>query len=170
LQLLLLIAFAVISFSARASQQPPQQTVAQPTVSVTIHAKDRSIRAGSPIWVDITQKNKSHNILPVGRERPIDMDQGGVSFLVDVRDSHGVRPPESTFYRRILGHLTPEEKAAIGPDQIQMFRGTAILLKPGEKTTNRIDVGRLYDLTKPGKYTIQIACVKSNKISVRITP
>jgi hypothetical protein len=169
-QLVLLIAFALISFSTSAAQQQESVARAQPTVSITIHAKDRRVKVGSPVWVAVTEKNKSQRILAVGRERPLDMDQGGVSFFVDIWDSNGVRAPESTFYRKILGHPTPTEKAALGPEQLRMSSGFAVLLKPGEKTTNRIDVGRLYDLTRPGKYTIQLAFLKSNKIIVRITP
>ena len=169
-RLVLLSIFAAIPFCVVNAQPRGSPSSGKHTISATIHAKDRSVKTGLPIWIDVDETNKSHKILGVGRERPLDMDQGGDSLLVDVWDDHGVRPPESAFYRNILGHLTPEEKAASRSEPLRMSSGIAILLKPGEKATNRIDVGRLYDLTRPGTYTIQLHFPKSNKIEVTVNP
>jgi len=51
-------------------------------------------------------------------------------------------------------------------------------LDPGKSVTNRVNVTQVYDLSRPGKYTIQVkqyddeskSFVKPNKITVTVTP
>lgn len=51
-------------------------------------------------------------------------------------------------------------------------------MKPGETMTDRVNVSKVYDLTQPGRYTIQFqrldpetkTFVKSNEITVTLRP
>jgi hypothetical protein len=161
-----LVVTVIVFVTSLHSQDQPTPTS---RLSVAIKAKNTIVKVGSPVWIDITEKNISDQIVPVGRERPVEMDQGGITFIVDVVDENGSRLAETSFYRRRLGHLTPEEKAAQSPDQLQMSRGTAILLQPGESTTNRIDISRLYDLSRPGTYFVRLPYLHSNTVQITIT-
>ena len=168
-QAVMLIMVSPLGLSENASsQQQKSASSGEYSFSLTIQAKDYTVKTGLPVWVDVTEKNNSDQILPFGRERPFTMDQGGESFGVDVWNDNGVRPAETDFYRKKLGHLTPEEKAQA---PLTIINGSFILLKPGEVRTDRIDVGRLFDLTRPGKYTIQVRFpIQSNTITVTVVP
>ena len=56
--------------------------------------------------------------------------------------------------------------------------GTLVSLKPSQDWRNTLRVSDLYDLSKPGQYTIQVrrwddetkTWVKSNTITVTVTP
>ncbi len=160
--------------AATSGSAMPQRELSDPNgpseFLLTISAADRTVKTGSPVWVDATVKNISDKVLPFGKESPTKSDQGGRTYKVDVVDESGTRRPETLFYRRILGHLTPEERAHYEPGPRSAFH---LLLGPGETTTDRVDVGRLYDLGRPGKYTIQFllpgVSVRSNRITVTVT-
>jgi len=166
--IVVLIVVTVLSFSVNSSSQRDKNALGgQYDVSLTIRALDRTVKAGSPVWVDVTEKNNSDKILSLGRGKPLNMDQGREAFIVDVWNEKGMRPDETTLYRKKLGHLTPEERAEA---QVPVGGGQARFVKPGETTTDRIDVGRLYDLSRPSTYTIQVRLpIESNKITVTVT-
>ena len=150
------------------SQQEKSASSWEYAVSLTIQVKDRTVKSGSPVWVDVTERNNSDKILALGRERPFSIDQGGGTFIVDVWNDKGIRPTETTFYRKKLGHLTPEE-CAVAP--LPLGNGSDRFVKPSESITDRIDIGRLYDLSRPGKYTIQVRLpLESNQITITVTP
>ena len=171
-QAVVVVVISLLGFSVTASSQQTTTTAsAGYRTSLTIRAANRTVKVGSPVWVDVTEANNSDQMVAVGRERPQNMDQGGESFRVDVWNSKGLRPPETAFYRKILGHLTPEEKANFSASDLRTSSGIAMFLKPGTSITDRIDIGRLYDLSIPGAYTIQVQLPGgSNKITVNITP
>ena len=168
-QAVVVVGVSLLGFSLTASSQQETSAAGGPhPSSFTIQAVSRTVKAGSPVWVDITEKNNSDQTLPFGRARPAKMDQGGEIYIVDAVDENGLRPIETTFYRRKLGHLTPDELAHL---PLPMGSGVFLFVKPGESITDRIDVGRLYDLSRPGTYTIQVRFpTPTNKINVTVTP
>jgi hypothetical protein len=168
-QAVFLITICALGFPVSGhSQQETVESTAASAISLTIRVKDHIVKTGLPVWVDVTEKNNSSQILSVGRENPVTMDQGGRSFIVDVWNDAGVRSTESTFYRKMLGHLTPAEKTNAEP---RNYSGFTFLLKPGETITDRIDVSKLYDLSRPGIYRIQVQLpIESNTIRVTVTP
>jgi hypothetical protein len=168
-QAVVLIVISALALSGGvSSQQDKRASTGTPAFSLTIQAKDHTIKTGSPVWVDVTERNNSDQILPLGRGKPLTADQGGETFTVDVWNEKGMRPDETTFYRRKLGHLTLEERAEA---PVPLGGGEVRFVKPGETTTDRIDVGRLYDLSRPGRYTIQVQLpIQSNKITVTVSP
>lgn len=158
---------SVLGFSVLANSQGREKSPSsvEYATSLTIQSVSRTVKTGSPVWVDLTEKNNSDQTLPFGRAKPSTMDQGGQIYQVDILDEQGVRPTETTFYRRKLGHLTPEERAQL---ELPMGGGIIFFVKPGDSITDRIDVGRLYDLNNPGKYTILVKFpVRSNQLPVQ---
>ena len=98
-------------------------------------------------------------------------------FRVDVRDSQGAVPPETELGQASgnRGDTRPQwlDTSATGREDV---RGGSY--KPGEQSTEVVAVNDLYDLSKPGQYTIQVrrwddetkTWVKSNTITVTVTP
>ena len=162
---------AILILCSLASASSQQKTNSASDISLTIQAVSGTVKVGAPVWVDVTETNNSNKVLPIGREKPLEMDQGGVTFKVDVWDGKGVRCAESAFYRKLTGYFTPEERAA-GIEQRSFYNGFAILVDPGKSVKDRIDVGRLYDLSHPGTYTIQVQFFPSgsNKITITVIP
>lgn len=158
------------SVSANAQDGRSNQSARQP-FSLTISARDRSVKVGSPIWVDATTKNLDDRILPFGKERlPSTMDQGGWAYQVDALDEKNMPCTETDFYRKRLGHFTSEERAHA---EIPLGSGFVVFLEPGDTTTDRVDIGKLYDLRHPGKYLIRFRVgdsLTSNRITVTVTP
>ena len=155
--------------NAKTAQSSP------PPFSLTIRAEQPTVKAGSPVWVHATMENKSDADLSVFRANA--EDQGGWVYDVNARDEKGGKPPETHFYRRRQGHLTPEE---VDREPINIFPGggPTYPLKPGKTIEDRVNVSKLYDLSHPAKYTIQFrrldpgskSFVKSNEITVTVTP
>jgi hypothetical protein len=54
----------------------------------------------------------------------------------------------------------------------QLTSGPIVLLKPGKTRKGSLVISDLYDLTHPGKYSVQVrrATVKSNTITVAVVP
>jgi hypothetical protein len=95
---------------------------------------------------------------------------------VEVLNDQG-NSAHDTLYKRSLkgkGRCDEAGRCYLG------FMGSIItyFLKPGETIKDGLTLNRLYDLTKPGKYTIQCqrfdeesnSWVKSNKITITVTP
>jgi len=148
--------------------------VTKPPFSLMISADGSTVNPGSEIWLTITMENKSDHDMSVYRENT--PDQGGFVYKVDVHEDKGTTVPETKFGRRIQGHDTPEERAR--EPYVTLTSGGEQTLAPGKKMTDRININRLYDLSRSGKYTIQVrrfdpenkAFVLSNKIIVTVTP
>jgi len=142
--------------------------------SLMISADEPTVSSGSEIWLTITMENKSDHDISVYRENT--PDQGGFVYKVDVHEDKGTTVPETKFGRRIQGHDTPEERAR--EPYVTLTSGGEQTLAPGKKMTDRININRLYALSRPGKYIIQVrrfdpenkAFVMSNKIIVTVTP
>jgi hypothetical protein len=146
----------------------------QPLFSLTIAAEEPSVKAGSPVWVDATVENKSDRDISVYRENT--PDQGGWTYKVDVWDEKGAMAAETRFGRMIQGHIPAEELAR--EPYVIVGSGGYMPLYPGKTLTDRVNLSKLYDLGRPGRYTVQFQefheqsklFVKSNKITVTVTP
>ena len=130
---------------------------------LTASAKESSVKSGNAIWVDVTVENRSDHELLVGRERVgPEGDQGGHIYYVDVRDDKGGKPQPTKFL---------EKKSYLGS-------GALIYLKPGKTMTDRINVCKLFDLSRPGKYNIRVyrkdtgdmTPLTANIVTVTVTP
>ena len=128
-----------------------------------LNAKESSVKSGGAIWVDVTVENKSDHVLLVYRELTgVGDDQGGWVYYSDVHDNEGRKPQPTKFL---------EERGGFGS-------GGYIHLKPGKTMTDRINICKLLDLSRPGKYSIQVyrrdgmgnTTLRSNTITVTVTP
>jgi hypothetical protein len=167
----ILIAVAAFCFCETAGAKG--QTT-KPPFSLTLVAENVTLKTGSPVWVNITLKNKSkYSISAYTEGTP---DQGGFVYKADVWDEKGSTAPETKFGGSIQGHDTPEELRR--EPYIIVTSGGEGSLAPNKTVTDRIDVTRLYDLNRPDEYTIQLqrfdlesnTWIKSNKVKVRVIP
>lgn len=86
-------------------------------------------------------------------------------YVLDVRDSDGDEPPESKYLRASKGIDTCTQTGISGFDW-RTF-SSAALGKPGDAFTDDIDLGGLYDLRLPGKYTVQVSRLQENQALIR---
>jgi hypothetical protein len=104
-----------------------------------IRPTNASVKAGVSVWMDVTLENKSDHVLSIYRALSGDMDRGGWVYKVDVTDAKGEALPLTAYAEKLGG----------------MGSGFGKWSRPRETITDRVDVSKLYDLTGPGKYTIQ---------------
>ena len=143
----------------------PQQPFA-----ITISTAQDVFKSGSEIRLQIILTNTSdHNIL-LGRAidgtAPI---VAGVLADVHVYGEKGNSPTETKYQRVLRGEEPPDD---------YLTNGVGTSLPPGKKSKEAVIVNKFYDLSKLGKYKIQLqwtdptskTVVKSNRITVAVTP
>jgi len=148
----------------------------KPTVSVSISAAQDVVKAGSPVFVDMTITNVSSH--------PVEIEAFGRDWYsqVDVRDSQG-NQSLTREGRTVLKHEAPAPAAPDGSGKT-IVRMWGL----GSETSYPLDAGKsrvfhrqvpdlLFDLSQPGKYTIQVhrvdgpgVVVDSNTVTVTIVP
>jgi hypothetical protein len=151
-----------------------QSTAGTDAVQLTISAIQDTVTAGSPVVVKAMIANMSKQELCMWVEN--DSDQGGWRYQADVRDAQGWIPPLTKFGFYHDRHVDLNRMA--GPDlDLHYLAGNRFVGKyePGESFANKVDVGRLYGLDKPGTYTIALSltdypAVRSNAITVTVVP
>jgi hypothetical protein len=149
---------------------------AEPVLKLTISVQKPVFKIGSDVRVDVVLRN-------VGSQS-VDLVGAPLGVLGDsVGDVHYYRAvvadeKDSPVAFTALGKRLWGEEAAPGT----MFDGSAILKQPfdaGEERRHFLIVSKLYDFSKPGRYTIQVtrpsleratALVKSNRITITIEP
>jgi hypothetical protein len=142
---------------------PGENHAAKQPFTLVIRAQEPTVKAGSGVSINVHLTNTSNRDLDASANIS-DMTRVDPNYLFDVRDSSGKSVP-----RRVYQH--PE-----------LATGHAIFrtIKPGEDVTDVEDVSRLYDLTHPGKYVIQVSrrisdnekdgVVQSNAITITVAP
>lgn len=165
-----LVAFSV---PCAQSQQKPGSVV-QPPFSLTIKADEATVKSGSPVWVTAAVQNISGH--PLTTVLAYFKDKGGYVYKVSAVNEKGASAPETKHGRRAQGHETPEEESR---DFYVVNSSSAnYTFSPGETMKDRVEVTKLFDLTTPGKYTIQFqefdldsnTMLKSNIVTVTVTP
>jgi hypothetical protein len=161
---LMLFAVLLAPIGAKAQTVAPGQHV-DPAFAVRIRLEPDVVKAKSEIRVKTTVVNNSNGKISLERS-PEDMAE--LEFQVDVRDNQG-NPAHLTEYGR---QVIKQE----GIPLVTHFAGYTVL-HPGGTLKCDVVITRLYDLTQPGKYTIQVQriedalkmIVKSNTITVTVT-
>lgn len=141
--------------------------------SLTISSPRDSIQVGSPVKVKVILTNISGHDISLWHENA--EDQGGWVYKIDIHDERGRIPPETELGRRI--RLNTTDIADVTPEDFVGHRsGASSALGSGKTEIDMLNVSRLYNLTQPVKYTIQVERfddiskteVKSNTIVVSI--
>jgi hypothetical protein len=138
---------------------------------IVITGPQKPVKAGSEVKVEIVLKNTSDRELTVGRTNAV--SQAECHYLIEVRDNQGQPAPDTEFGRRIMGRETKK--------RVILYWGDAYFtLKPNETLEDEAVASKLYDLSRPGKYIVQVSrvvpkelgggVVKSNPVTVTVTP
>jgi len=167
-------AAAVVVPLGVAGRQAPRNGVGRgPAYALTIRLKQPDYKAGSEIWAEVAFRNVSDHEIEItprlaGLSRP---EQAHFYYVPDVRDEKGNAVSETEFGRRVRkgeAFYVGGGSEALG----QHYNP----LHPGESRTSKIRLDDLYDLSTPGKYTVQVqfldtgaATVKSNIVTLTIT-
>jgi hypothetical protein len=145
---------------------------AEPELSLTVSVAKDGVKVGAEVRLRILLTNLTNHQITLGRLNHPDGLENEYSF--DVRDSQGRSVPLTRYGRAV--HGTPDE----GDERHDCgdCSGVTQDLEPHEKITDEIAVSKIYELTRAGKYTIQVsrpqgdnshAIVKSNTITVTIS-
>lgn len=141
---------------AQPNAAPNQESAPMPCpYTLTIKTDKPAVTWGDPLMLHVAIKNATTEKL---RFVPYDIQEMG--FTVHVSHTDG-KPVALTERGRAWPHR-------IGSTGIGPFTQ----LDPGATFNRRIIVSDLYDMTSPGKYSIQLQCedVSSNTIIVEILP
>jgi hypothetical protein len=136
----------------------------QPPFLLDIRSLADSVRKGfkfeAAVYLAITNRS----------DHPIDFDMGYGINDVDVYDRDGKLAPLTETGRRYRGPLPRGDPPTQHPQTVQH-------LQPGETTSGgMINLDSLYDLSRPGRYTVQVRAfdgesktiVESNRITVTV--
>ena len=149
--------------------QVAQPAPAEPRISITIKTALSTVKVGSNVDVEVEMKNISAE--GVGFVPPSTMSFSTTSFKWDIRDSAG-KPVTMTVY----GLKVNCEDAPGGVPRICAGSSFSDILDPGKTLTQKLALSKEYDLSKPGKFTVQAfhydgkTEVKSNTITLTVTP
>lgn len=148
---------------------------AQSTVAIVLRAEHDTLKAGVPIILTATLTNRSDHEIAFGYDRT-----RGI-FDVDALDETGRLAADKRpgYYdgrldlERFARTSTPEEVFKSG-----LLTGHVVwtTLKPGGTLVETIDVGKYYEMTRPGSYEVVVqkpdpetkGMVKSNSIEVTV--
>jgi len=143
-----------------------------PVISLAISSMQDVIKAHAQVTVETVLTNIS--------DHEISTFQGSGSaqgYDVVVRDAQGKPPRSASDY---LAEQAKKDRDAGRPFRAIIRQGSAhtVQLKPGQNLKDRIEISAFYDLSQPGKYTIQVSRkdpesktdVNSNMITVTLTP
>jgi hypothetical protein len=138
------------------------QSAKQP-FAIVISAVESTVKARSSVPIRVQMTNTSSQDLDASGNWS-DLTGADPNYVFDVRDSAGKLAP-----KRVYEH--PE---------LQFGKAIFRTVGPGGSITDTPDISRQYDLSRPGKYVIQVArrvpdnpkdgVVKSNKITVTVVP
>jgi hypothetical protein len=166
----LLLVAIVAAFGAKLAPS------AQPPLTITISFSDGDVvKTGSGILVFVTLTNHSDKTASSSQ------DYAGY-YTMDVKDARGISAPDSEDGRKARAHMdacrNSTKKDVCGG---RKFGGIGLIsqLKPGESWHEELLITKYYDMSRPGKYTIQLerklpeelgkGTVRSNPITVTVT-
>jgi hypothetical protein len=160
----LLALLSLVASVAAPQGATPTTPPAEPWFSVTISTPNASVRAGSDVKLNIVLANTTGKDLHSGYGGP---GRDGPVFDIDIRDSRNVAVPETPFGLTLHGK-NPHPFAG------SVFSAPS---HPGEPIKEELILSKEYDLSKPGKYTVQVRerhpvfqTVKSNVITITVHP
>jgi hypothetical protein len=153
--------------------QVAQPAPAEPKFSLTIKTAQGTVKVGSDVVVEAEMKNISaedifYSALTVRGPGP-----GPSGFTWEILNSEG-KPVPFTEYGLKINRPEPE----LGPGGYVPAAGKTVfgLLGPNKAIVEKRALSKEYDLSKPGKYTVQASRfdgktdVKSNTVTLTVTP
>ena len=136
----------------------------KPAFTMVISAVQNSVKPGSDVRIKVDIKNTSTQQIRLFRSKYDD----GRPYKIEVSDEEGGAARLTKFGRKVLKNE--------GYGTIDFGGGGHIALAPGATLGDDLLISDLFDLTVPGKYTVQLqrldeagTAVKSNTITITVT-
>ena len=148
---------------------------ATPSISLTIGTANAAVQLGKPVIIKVVTTSVSDHDVTYWRENS--SDQGGYVYKIIVHNDAGVAPADTELGKRFKELDNPGHNSSDVPPEAPVNRsGGWFKLKPGESTTDYVDVSRLVYFNKAGTYTIRLQRfdedrklnVQSNAINVTV--
>jgi hypothetical protein len=143
-------------------------SLSKPVFSITI-ASSSPLNLSAPIKISVTVKNVSNT------DMPWEAEYGNTAYKAfDVSLTRGNHSVATTFFhRKIRG-----KQRADDPHETAGGSSVVSMVTPGETFIQTIDLRRLYNITEPGMYTVQVSrydearkmVVHSNTLTLKIVP
>lgn len=144
--------------------------------SITISAIPDTVKAGSDVRLNMVYTNTSAREITL--LRTVGVNQGEYFSRVLIQDDRGKAVSSSKYGRELTGKdATPQGHGPyyLPPDALGGLIGFE--LPPGKTLGDGMILSKLHDLSRPGKYTVQVerfdestkTFVKSNKITITVT-
>jgi hypothetical protein len=134
---------------------------ANPPFSITINSNNSTVKAGADVYIKIKMTNTSDHVVDCTKV----YTKSGVDlkYHYELRDASG-----KSVGKRVREHPDFEEAGSFYP----------CTLNPGQSTgANDSRISSLFDIGKPGKYSLRVwrfgkgsAVVRSNIIDITVTP
>ena len=148
--------------ATQSSQQvnPPFSEQGKAPFSLSITAPE-TVKAGAAISVRVVLTNTSDKRIGVSRIRGQDREMA--LFDVTVTDENG-KPITSERYQILRKYLclADPQTVANGVHPCPGSSSTIALLEPGETWSDELGITKLFDLSQPGRYTIQVSRAEWN--------
>jgi hypothetical protein len=143
----------VFSVGSLALGQVSANTAKVPEISLIATTVSRAVKAGSPVVVEV----KTTNVLNKG----ILVDPHGLTVKVWRKDDGAVE-------RMALEPRSTKPAS----DVVAVYSAVLVDLDARQTMTDKIAIDKLYDMSTPGKYEMQVERegVKSNMVTVNILP
>jgi hypothetical protein len=160
---------AACSCVAQTAADPSSQSSSSPPgLSLSLAPPAGPITLAAPIKIVITVKNTSDKAIAWTAE------SGDTAYKAfDVLLTKGGRQPETTFLHRRIRRKPRPDDPPIAPEIGSLV---VSLLEPGKSFKMTIDLKRLYQITEPGVYILEVsrydeaskATVHSNRLTLNI--
>lgn len=171
-----ILAATLATASCLAAQASPPAKQAEPRFSLTISIEPNIAEVGSHVWVKVILTNKAKATTFADLT-----DKAKDKIILDVTLGH----PERDFDVRMydaegnLASLTYYGHQVNGEGDVPLVDNmSGVMLRPQDSYKSEIELSLLYDLTRSGKYTIQVqrgddltkGVAKSNTVTLMIMP
>ena len=157
--------FCVAHTASLPSSQSPSL---QSGLSITLSPPADPITLAAPIEIVITVKNTGDKAL----WRTTEFGDTEYTAFHVLLTKEGHEPETTVFHRLHRGTLRPDDPPVISPES-----GIFSYFEPGKSFELTIDLQRLYKITEPGEYTLEVSreeeagsktTVHSNKLTLEI--
>jgi hypothetical protein len=172
--------FGLVAATAGSEQQP-----SKPSFAISLKMPSSETRVGMPVQLKLSLTNTSNHDIHFYENvvsGPGFRNQRLRQMYIQVRDVNDKPVAESEYGKAIHGRGTPrpqvvEHSSTPGRSQADtVSRGVISGIDPGQISTEETDLTKEFDLSKPGKYTVQALrfdpasgqTVMSNKITFTI--
>lgn len=122
---------------------------ASPALLISVTPPSNPVHLGSSILLKVTVKNVSGRV--IGRESA-HHDTAYQAFNVSVEQKGGHKVETTRFHRKIRNEQRPDD-----PPDIKNGDTMLSLFEPGESVTFTLDLTKLYQITEPGTYKVDIS-------------